>query len=324
MLQVSRKSDVKLLRYLGIQFILVGLTFIGLVLDFFNILITSKNIDNSNGIVGILYWVFTIPTAIIFMYYTFEIILPEEIFGLEKKRFLKWFLSLFTLQSFIILVYIVMNPEDSLTFVYPSPPGSDLIDINLSGLISLIILIEWTPIMLFIIIGFFYRGMHSTGVIRRKFFILSVATALFNISSVLDYLELPTIALVFIRIGAFVSAWCWYYGLRESPAESEKEPKIKEIQVEEGVFRLTKRPDHITEEEVSLSKEKKVCLVCKSKVVRYNVYVCPECEAIYCHKCAHALEDLENACWVCNAPFDESKPIKRVEEIEEEITFEKK
>jgi hypothetical protein len=90
------------------------------------------------------------------------------------------------------------------------------------------------------------------------------------------------------------------------------------------VFSLFIKPQKVTEEEVSVSKEKKICLVCKGKVSRYEVYLCPECETIYCHKCAHALEDLENACWVCDTPFDVSKPVKKMEEKEEEITFEKK
>lgn len=75
------------------------------------------------------------------------------------------------------------------------------------------------------------------------------------------------------------------------------------------------RPQKLTEEEVTVSKEKKICLVCKNKVFRLN-YICPECYALYCVKCSDVLSDLENACWVCETPFDETKPV-RIERLKE-------
>jgi hypothetical protein len=90
-----------------------------------------------------------------------------------------------------------------------------------------------------------------------------------------------------------------------------------------SVLQSFSRPERITEEEVSISKEKKVCLVCKSGVKKFNVYIC-DCDTFYCKNCARALVNIENACWVCNTPFDDSKPskpFKKEEEIEEiEIT----
>jgi len=80
------------------------------------------------------------------------------------------------------------------------------------------------------------------------------------------------------------------------------------------------RPQIITEEEVTVSKEKKVCLVCKVKLER-GMYICPDCYTFYCKKCSDTLKDLENVCWVCNTPFDEFKPSKpfKDEEKEEKI-----
>jgi len=75
------------------------------------------------------------------------------------------------------------------------------------------------------------------------------------------------------------------------------------------------RPKKVTEEEVSVSKEKKICLVCKGKLVR-KIYICPDCNTFYCNICADTLVDLENACWACNSPFDESKPSKPYEKEE--------
>ncbi len=101
----------------------------------------------------------------------------------------------------------------------------------------------------------------------------------------------------------------------EMTPESKEEIKEKRLDVL-GAFI---KPQRITEEEVSVSKEKKICLVCKGTGLRFT-YICPECNAIYCQKCARALSDLENACWVCSAPFEESKPSKpfekeKVEEV---------
>ena len=69
----------------------------------------------------------------------------------------------------------------------------------------------------------------------------------------------------------------------------------------------------VTEEEVSVSKEKKVCLVCKGKLSEFNIYICPKCETFYCTKCAQALVDMENMCWACSGPIDKSKPVKPYE-----------
>ena len=129
--------------------------------------------------------------------------------------------------------------------------------------------------------------------------------------------RLGTIVIVF-RLGMIFSFWAFYYALREEPEQKVKSEKKTEV--EGDLFRISKyKKEDITEEEVSISKEKKVCLVCKGKVGRY-MFMCPECETFYCEKCAHALEGLENACWVCGALIDESKPAKPFKkEKEEEI-----
>jgi hypothetical protein len=87
------------------------------------------------------------------------------------------------------------------------------------------------------------------------------------------------------------------------------------------------RPMKITEEEISISKERKICLVCKRKVGGFNLFICTDCDALYCGKCAETLSNKENSCWVCNTPFDKSKPshpFKFVETKEEiAVEFEK-
>lgn len=81
------------------------------------------------------------------------------------------------------------------------------------------------------------------------------------------------------------------------------------------------RPQKITEEEVSISKEKKACLVCKGKVLGVN-FICLICEVFYCIKCSETLSNLENLCWTCDSPIDKSKPAKLFKEGEEEVASE--
>ena len=84
-------------------------------------------------------------------------------------------------------------------------------------------------------------------------------------------------------------------------------------------FVLYTRPNRITEEEVISHIEKKICLVCKKKILKFT-FICPKCEIFYCMNCGQALANLENVCWVCNTPIDESKPSKPFDIEEDENT----
>ena len=44
--------------------------------------------------------------------------------------------------------------------------------------------------------------------------------------------------------------------------------------------------------------------------------MCPECEVFYCLRCSNTLSNVENACWVCNTPFDDQKLLLKEEEKE--------
>ena len=77
----------------------------------------------------------------------------------------------------------------------------------------------------------------------------------------------------------------------------------------EVLYKDTNLTAKVTVEEVAVSIEKKICLVCRGEVLRLS-YIC-KCGAIYCENCARALTNLENVCWVCDAPIDYLKPSKR-------------
>jgi hypothetical protein len=123
-----------------------------------------------------------------------------------------------------------------------------------------------------------------------------------------------------IVISVLISVSIYLY-LRYKKIKIKKAPARigeKEIEKEESKSLYVRA----TQEEVSISTEKKICLVCKNELSRGN-YICPECNAFYCENCVKVLSNSENACWVCNAPFDPSKPSKPFEKEGEEIEVEK-
>jgi hypothetical protein len=109
-----------------------------------------------------------------------------------------------------------------------------------------------------------------------------------------------------------------YYTLKfikpEMIIEKGEEPK--------DVLAAFRRSKEITEEEITISKERGICVVCKGKLER-KMYICPSCNTFYCNNCSESLAELENMCWVCNTPFDKSKPVipsKKIRRTIEEQT----
>lgn len=78
----------------------------------------------------------------------------------------------------------------------------------------------------------------------------------------------------------------------------------------------------VSEEKIAISKEKKICLVCRGEVFGFS-YAC-KCGANYCENCARALSNLENVCWACETPIDYSKPVNPFKEEEERIKVQEK
>jgi len=118
------------------------------------------------------------------------------------------------------------------------------------------------------------------------------------------YLMLPLYFVFFITMVFISNLIFTFLNLKyiKAGCSSEKEQ-------ERDLIAVFSRPKQVTEEEVSISKEKKVCLVCKNEILKFN-FVCPECKSFYCEKCYTALSGLENACWACDHALDESKPVK--------------
>ncbi|MFW9999060.1 MAG: tetratricopeptide repeat protein [Candidatus Hermodarchaeota archaeon] len=106
--------------------------------------------------------------------------------------------------------------------------------------------------------------------------------------------------------------------LKESNAPLTERMKLAHIedQIQGMLHNRMSFITHMTIEKISVHKERKVCLVCKGDIERFNIYICPECNTIYCQNCAKTLIDLENLCWGCNTPINPSKPIKPYEKEE--------
>ena len=78
----------------------------------------------------------------------------------------------------------------------------------------------------------------------------------------------------------------------------------------------------VSEEKIMVSKEKKICLVCRGEVIGFS-YNC-KCGANYCESCARAVSNLENVCWACETQIDYSKPVKIFKEQAERIKVQEK
>ncbi|TXT60821.1 MAG: hypothetical protein BAJALOKI1v1_1220002 [Promethearchaeota archaeon] len=87
----------------------------------------------------------------------------------------------------------------------------------------------------------------------------------------------------------FFSIECYFF------LKSFLKPKRELINAKIDISGVFTRPEAITEEEVSISKEKKIYLVCKGSIGGHN-FMCSDCGTFYCLKCSDALKALENAC----------------------------
>ncbi len=111
--------------------------------------------------------------------------------------------------------------------------------------------------------------------------------------------------------------------------EEESAPmsdRMELARLDENVVKLIQRRTVLTvqvsEDNITVSKEKKICLVCRGEVFGFS-YAC-KCGANYCEICARALTNLENVCWACEVPIDYSKPVKPFKEEEERVKVEVK
>ncbi len=205
---VSRKRKAKLLLYLGLANLLAGLMFLGVFLDFLLVVITENNIDNTNGLVGILSYIWFAPTVITAMYIGTELLTPK----------MKWYIiSIIAIISIIFEIVIFMDPLNAFYFDEPTTiPPERLIDynVNLDTMAGMLVGSLLLSVLIFLGIGFLYKAFQSTGEIKRKFYFLSLGSICFCIFGLLEGLTAPGFMVIIVRIGYLSSFWFMYVGLR--------------------------------------------------------------------------------------------------------------
>ncbi|MFX1590079.1 MAG: hypothetical protein ACFFC1_18205, partial [Promethearchaeota archaeon] len=266
---------------------------------------------------GILIWMWSPLIIICALYLSGKLLIP---------KFKKLILLIFTILAIIWEILLFFDPLNFLTFKYPDKPGENVIDayITPGTLGSILGMVGIISLFIFDGVGFLFKTIQSKGVIRKKFLMLSIGIFLYIASQLFEVffdITQNILFLITVRIGLVSSLWLLYLGIREEPEKPKKLPSDKEVKVKESLFRLTKRPAQITEEEITFHREKKICLMCKGELGGF-MFMCKECNALYCGDCAQALSNLENLCWACNAPIDKTKPSKPYKKEEGEVIFE--
>jgi hypothetical protein len=297
--------------------IFIWFYYLGNFLDFLTILLTGSNINNTNGFLGIFNWLWVAIGSIFQVYFAAELLITEKI---SLKRLIT---SIYAIIMISAVSFMLFYPFNNLHYINPNTPGEDLIYFHfiLSSPAFILLIIAILYVIIFVVLGFLIKSIRSEGVLRKKYLFSSLAVLICLTCKVLEGLSYLGSFYMLTKIADLFSGMLWYLSLREESIEPKEKPHKKEIKVEDSIFRLRKRPENITEEEVSISKEKKICLVCKGKVVGHT-FICRECEAFYCEKCYSALTNLENACWACDNALDESKPMRLPEKDVEQVVVE--
>ena len=310
----SLKRQVKLLFFAGVMIIFMTLVYLGPFFDFLTILLTGSNFPNKE-ILAILSNVWDGPIIISLSYVLGELIYP---------KYRKYILVFSFILCALLEVFLFLDPLGSIRVILSQDPGeiAHFVPMLIGSpffIAQSILIVVGLPLFL---IGLSYKVIQSNGIIKKKYTFLTIAFSLYITSMALFTYLHAAILFTILNVLVFISYCFLYLGLREEPEKPKEKTPKKEVKIEESLFRLTKRPDNITEEDVTFHREKKICLVCKGDVSRIN-YICPKCSALYCIKCSEELTKLENVCWVCNEPFDPSKPSKPYKKEEEEVEINK-
>lgn len=203
----QKKTNAKLLGYLGLANILAGLMFLGVFLDFLFVLTIQENMAN-NGTVAILSYIWFAPVIMTAMYIGVELLTPKI-----KKHIIIVILII----SIVFEIVIFIDSRGSFQFDPPIPqaPTENLIDynVNLFTLAGMIMGGLLLMVLIFLGFGFLYKAFQSSGIIRKKFLYLSVGSICFCIFGLLEGLTVPGFLVILVRIGYLSSFWFMYSGL---------------------------------------------------------------------------------------------------------------
>ena len=135
-------------------------------------------------------------------------------------------------------------------------------------------------------------------------------------SSMGDAFALNEIDVIIIRTLVIISSFLLYIAWFMPKFVEDWLIKAKREDFENSIGKKDKVKDFLkivsvrrefTQGEVISYRKQNKCLVCKQKTTLFK-YIC-DCGALYCNRCAKALIQIENMCWVCNIPIDKLKPV---------------
>jgi len=315
--------------YFGLTIIFISMFFTGIILDFFTILFTGKNLNNTSGIHGILTFIWFAPTLSFGIYIGLEFLIPGV-----KKELKNSILFTYIILAIIFDLFLFLDPFGTVDYKMPSKSGENLIDnvLIIGSPASILVMIFFITATLFFVVRFLYGSVKSTGLLREKFTRLTICFILLIGFGTVDILFfLPTIILIIVRYGMVVSGLFFVLGVKKEEAPTQREEVIHDDEVESEVLTTSlsevlsySRPSDISTKDIELYRKQTICLVCKKKLKGFiDVFICPKCKSFYCDKCAQILTQLENMCWSCNNPIDDSKPIKpfKIEEDDIDISI---
>ena len=266
----SRKTNAKLLLIVGLAIISIGFGKLHSVSDFIVILVTGRNLEVSIYLRILIHYTPPVFYGFFSIYIGIEILLKKN-----KKYALLIVLIILTL----LQIGFYIDPINQIDIIVPIPSGISLVEINLAfgSFVFILAIILGLLALVFSGFGLLFKCFQVEGLLKKKYLFLAIGVFLCIISLLLETITTVLLFNIIFEIGQVISALLWYLGLREEDIKIREKPK-KDVSIEEGLFRLTKRPDNITEEEVTFHREKKICLVCKSRVEKFN-YICPRCDA---------------------------------------------
>lgn len=314
----SKKKELKILMHAGLLIFLAAIVFTLPVIDFFTILVTGNNFYDIY--IAAIITVFLGSIALIAMWHVgTELIFPN------KKKLIMYVYIVVVIMFLLVLIFDFDNTG---VFIYPPNPGSDLLlfTFKLETFAFFTVMFSYLSIVIFLGFGFLYKGIRSAGLLRKKFLFLSFGFTLFSIGWVLFFIftnyPFPYYATIPKTMFVFHFIF-WYYGFKEETPKVKKKHVVIDMKQAEYQSKFVKilaegKPSDISEEEILYSREQQICIVCKGEELGFT-YICPECKTLYCENCARSISNLENACWVCNAPIDKSKPVKIEEREKEDI-----
>ncbi len=171
--------------------------------------------------------------------------------------------------------------------------------------------------ILVILILYIYLIKKTSGTVRKKFIGILTGLFLIMVGQVLDgetfitaFPDFPLIVapiIMILGVLTFIGTQLYFFKPTEDAFEIDKST----VSLIENLGIDFTKPKDLSEKEVAFYRERIICLVCKKQIEGFqHIFVCLKCKALYCENCAHALAELENACWSCDLPIDKSKPIK--------------